>query len=197
MPSRRNDVTSAQHKPKSDTLITNGHESSHQDAVSRLSIEQQNAIDLLIQGKPDHEVAAAVGVVRETVTRWRHENPYFVAELNRQRKALWGAAHERLRGLVYKAVDIVEQAIEAGDLKAAVEILKAVKLYGTVMPPSGPEDPELVLWQEAQAWATAEVQRDGPAVDPLQALLDANAGKQVDLARQRMQVLRQRWTADR
>ena len=40
--------------------VTNGHQSSHQDAASRLSIEQQNAIDLLIQGKPDHEVAAAV-----------------------------------------------------------------------------------------------------------------------------------------
>jgi hypothetical protein len=197
MPSRRNAFTTAQHEPQSETPITNGHESSHQDAVSRLSIEQQNAIDLLIQDKPDHEVAAAVGVVRETVTRWRHENPYFVAELNRQRKALWGAAHERLRGLVHKAVDIVEKALEDGDLKAAVEVLKAVKLYGTVAPPSGLEDPELVLWQEAQAWAAAEVQRAGPAVDALQRLLDENAGKQVDLARQRMQALRQRWTLDR
>ncbi len=76
-------------------------------------------------------------------------------------------------------------------------MLKAVKLYGTVAPPSGLEDPELVLWQQAQAWAAAEVQRDGPAVDPLHALLDANAGKQVDLARQRMQALRQQWTSDR
>ncbi len=177
--------------------VTNSHESSHRDAASRLPIEQQNAIDLLIQGKPDHEVAAAVGVVRETVTRWRHENPYFVAELNRQRKALWGTAHERLRGLVHKAVDILEKALEEGDLKAAVAVLKAVRLYGTVPPPSGPEDPELVLWQEAQAWAAAEVQRDGPAVDPLHALLDANAGKQVDLARQHMHALRQRWTSDR
>lgn len=177
--------------------VTNGHESSHQDAASRLAIEQQNAIDLLIQGKPDHAVAAAVGVARETVTRWRHENPYFVAELNRQRKAVWGTAQERLRGLVHKAVDILEKALEAGDLKAAVEVLKAVRLYGTVPAPSGLEDPELLLWQEARAWAAAEIQLDGPIIDPLQLLIDANAGKEGDLMRQRMQTLRQQWTLDR
>jgi hypothetical protein len=136
-------------------------------------------------------------VVRETVTRWRHENSYFVAELNRHRKALWGAAQERLRGLVHKAVDIGEQALEAGGLKAAVEVLKVVKLYGQVPAPSGLEDPELLLWQEAQAWAAAEVQRQGPTVDPLQALLDEHAGKQADLTHQRMQALRQQWTSDR
>ena len=81
--------------------VTNAHESSQVDAASRLSIEQHNAIDLLIQGKPDHEVAAAVGVARETVTRWRNDHPYFAAELNRQRKALWATAQERLRALVH------------------------------------------------------------------------------------------------
>jgi hypothetical protein len=157
-------------------------------------MEQQNAIDLLVQGKADHEVAAAVGVARETVTRWRGENPYFVAELNRLRKALWGSAHERLRGLVHTAVDILEKALTDGDLKAAVELLKAVRLYGAVPAPSGLDDPELVLWQEAQAWALAEVQRQGPAVDPLQRLLSENADQLADLTRQRMEALRQQWT---
>ena len=31
-----------------------------------------------------------MGVVRETVTRWRNDNLYFAAELNKQRKLIWG-----------------------------------------------------------------------------------------------------------
>ncbi len=36
-----------------------------------LSIEQQNAIDMLVLGKSDREVAEAVGVSRQTVCGWR------------------------------------------------------------------------------------------------------------------------------
>ena len=59
-----------------------------------LSIEQHNAIDLLILGHTDHAVAEQIGVARETVCRWRNENPYFMAELNRRRKDVWQTAHE-------------------------------------------------------------------------------------------------------
>ena len=40
-----------------------------------LSIEQRNAIDLLILGKTDQETADTVGVSRETVWSWHHEHP--------------------------------------------------------------------------------------------------------------------------
>ena len=48
----------------------------------QLSPEQLNAIDLLTTGKTDVDVAAAVGVHRVTVTRWR-TSPSFAAALNR------------------------------------------------------------------------------------------------------------------
>ena len=54
----------------------------------KLTPEQLNAIDLLILGKTDREVAEAVGVRRETVTKW-HKNPFFIAELNVKREELW------------------------------------------------------------------------------------------------------------
>jgi hypothetical protein len=50
-----------------------------------LSLEQENAIDLLILGKPDREIVEAVGVTRETAWYWRHEHPVFLAEPNRLR----------------------------------------------------------------------------------------------------------------
>jgi hypothetical protein len=50
-----------------------------------LSIEQRNAIDLLILGKTDQETADRVGVSRETVWSWHHEHPIFMSTLERRR----------------------------------------------------------------------------------------------------------------
>ena len=45
------------------------------DKTRQLSIEQQNAIDLLVQGKSDRETAEAIGVSRQTVNNWRNNDP--------------------------------------------------------------------------------------------------------------------------
>jgi len=37
-----------------------------------------------------------------------------------------------------------------------------VQLHGQVHPPTGLEDPQLVVWHEAEQWAQMEMQRDGP-----------------------------------
>ena len=66
--------------------VTKSNNSSHEDHGDKLSVEQLNAIDILVLGKTDQETATTVGVARETVNRWRNENPYFAAELNKQRK---------------------------------------------------------------------------------------------------------------
>jgi hypothetical protein len=125
----------------------------------------------LILGRSDREVAEAVGVTRETVWQWRNVHPVFITELNRRRKELWLESHERIRALVGKAVEVLEQAVQRGDVRAAVEVLKAVKLYGQISIPSGPQDPELALWQQAELWAADEYRREGPAEDPTLALL--------------------------
>ena len=168
--------------------ITESNKSSQEPQGSNLSVEQLNAIDILVQGKTDQETALAVGVVRETVTRWRNDNPYFAAELNKQRKLIWGTNQDRLRSLTTKAVDTIESALDAGDSKAAVEVLKAVGLYGQVKEPSGPVDAELVLWEKAKEWALAEFNKKGPSADPLLDLLvhDTEVGR---LTRHRMEEL--------
>jgi hypothetical protein len=157
-----------------------------------LSMEQQNAIDLLILGHTDHAVAAQIGVARETVCRWRHEHAYFIAALHRRRQDVWQTAQERLRGLVGKAIDILEEALQTGDVKAALAVLKAANLYGHVGAPQGETDPELVLWAQAEAWAAQELRRQGPDEDPLAdslALLVAE-GRKARLIHQRFEELR-------
>ena len=138
-------------------------------AGSRLSVEQLNAIDILVQGRTDQETAETVGVARETVTQWRNDNPHFTAELNRQRRLIWSDSHDRLRALAGKAVDVLGVALDEGDSRVAVEVLKAIGLYGQVQPASGPEDAELVLWTEAKAWAEMEFKKQRPSIDPLMA----------------------------
>jgi FixJ family two-component response regulator len=39
-----------------------------------LSVEQQNAIDLLVTGKLDIEVATTVGLTRQTICVWRNHH---------------------------------------------------------------------------------------------------------------------------
>ena len=64
-------------------------------------------------------------------------------------------------------MDTIEAGLDAGDTKTAVEVLKAVGLYGQVKPPLGPVDAELILWEKAKEWAAAELDRKGPSADPL------------------------------
>jgi DNA-binding CsgD family transcriptional regulator len=114
--------------------------------IEGLSIEQQNAIDLLIQGKSDREVGEACGVARQTVTSWRNNHAEFVAELNRRRLDVWAAQTDRLRALVSSAVDVLELDLTSEDARlrqaAAVHILRAVGLYGMNLLPVGPTSAE-------------------------------------------------------
>lgn len=117
------------------------------DKTRQLSIEQQNAIDLLIQGKSDRETAEAIGVSRQTVTSWRNNNPAFIAELNKQRKAVWGAQVDRIRYLISAALDVLEEDLRDTEnkqlrQKAAIHILQAVGLYGADLKPDGEDTPE-------------------------------------------------------
>jgi hypothetical protein len=83
-------------------------EATKSDKTRQLSIEQENAIEHLLQGKSDAAAAEAVGVSRQTIWEWRNRNPLFIAELNRQRSEMWREARERLKSLANRALDVVE-----------------------------------------------------------------------------------------
>lgn len=87
-----------------------------------------------------------------------------------------------------KASDTLEAAVDAGDVKAAVEVLKAVKLYGEVGPPTGEEHPELLLFRRAEARAAEEVTKVTPKGD-LGAMLSRDQ-REAELTLRRFQELR-------
>jgi len=136
-----------------------------------LSVEQRNAIDLLVTGTTDVETAEAVGVTRQTVNGWRNHHPAFIAALNARRLEIWGTACDRLRAMLPKALDALDTALAADppDWRAASKVLELAGLdrprHGVpILAPEfiGPANAEAVL-DAAARWRRR---------DPMQDLLD-------------------------
>lgn len=108
-----------------------------------LSVEQMNAIDLLIQGKPDQEVADIIGRDRITLWRWKTRVPLFAATLAIRREEVFAVALHRLRNLLGKAIDNIAGDIEAGDVKSSFELVKATGLHG-FCPPTGETNVQVI-----------------------------------------------------
>ena len=79
----------------------------------RLTPQQSTAVDLLVSGKTLTDTAAALAVNRETVSGWVNHFPPFQAALNARRQELWDGMTERLRGLLPKALDVIEQQLKS------------------------------------------------------------------------------------
>jgi hypothetical protein len=112
------------------------------------TLPQLSAIDLLAAGKTDQEAADLLQLHRTTVTKWRLYDPVFQAALNRRRAEVWGAAADRLRSLIPRALDALAAALEdpahPGRLKAAAELLRLAAPTGTALA-VGPTDPEEIV----------------------------------------------------
>lgn len=133
----------------------------------KLTPEQLNAIDLLIFGKTDREVAETLGIGRNTISKW-YKNAFFIAELNSRREALWIDSKLRLRALASEAVEVLSNGLHSEDEKiaisAAVHILKTTGLYDTEGKGSVtlPKTPEEVVWAQALEENTNSIKGSRP-----------------------------------
>jgi hypothetical protein len=134
-----------------------------------LSPAQEAAITLYLAGQSDGDVAEAVGVTRQTCNEWRNQHVVFIAELEKRRADLWRSSAERLRSGITKAIENLLGAVEAGDLKASLALLKAVDLYGDgAMNHINALDPETLIRQQAEA----QVDKEGVARNSLTAMVE-------------------------
>ena len=92
--------------------------------AQKLSSKQIMAIDMILMGSNDREVAESIGVGRNTVNKWRNHDEDFQAELNERRRELNEATQNRIRSLTQKALDAIEYALDRGDARIALEVLK-------------------------------------------------------------------------
>ena len=111
----------------------------HNATLERLSPAQVIAIDAMLAGKTITAAASAAEVDRATVHRWLKDDFAFQAELNRGRREMRRATLGNLERLAAKAADCIEKAIDQGDVKSALEILKRLHLFAAG--PIGSDDP--------------------------------------------------------
>lgn len=125
-----------------------------------LSAQQQQAILLLVSGKTVTETAAAVGVERETVSRWKNRDADFASALTYQQADLWDAAADKLRASILKAADALDELLDHED--AAIR-LRAIGLAYRALgsyPEKGrveAQEPEFInLTRSMRAWSNSE-----------------------------------------
>src|SRR5207253_1027526 len=86
------------------------------DAANGLTERQLLAVELILAGKSDPQVAEATGACRRTIWTWRNQNAEFQAELHRRRRDRWDGTVDKLRALLDPAVDVLAQYLtENGD----------------------------------------------------------------------------------
>lgn len=159
-------------------------------ALVRLTREQEQAATLVAEGRAASEAAREVEIDAETIAAWQAD-PRFVAEVNRRGQAAWSGVQDRLRSLVSRAVDALEEAVDRGDVRAAVEVLKAAGVYGNVGAPRGETDPELVMVRQAEAWAETELAKQRPVTGETDwVLTDARGERRAKLVERRLNEVR-------
>ena len=108
-----------------------------------LTPQQETAVDLLASGKTVTDTARAIDVTRQTVSEWLNHHPGFQATLNRRRQELWVGITDALRNLLPQAVEVLKSELEsATPLPAAIHVIKACGLYGSIPVPQGPTEVE-------------------------------------------------------
>src|SRR5919202_1157081 len=122
------------------------------DTLPELNDRQLAAIDTLTAGATDREAAEHSGAHRVTVTNWRNHNPVFRAALNARRAELWSTSLDRLRSMLPKALERIEEELTGGEqgLRAALKVLEITGMgtaggshYGSRG--VGPESPESIV----------------------------------------------------
>ena len=91
-----------------------------------LNAKQELAIDLVMVGLSDGEIAKRVGVGRQRVNTWRNQNEEFRAVLAERRKALHERHQAELSGLVSEAIGVMRKAMREGDIVTRLRAAQAV-----------------------------------------------------------------------
>ena len=94
------------------------------DGTGQLSDVQLRALSEILAGRSDTDIAAAIGISRQTINGWKNQNLNFKAELNSRREEIWGSYQDRLRQMASMALDVISTELAAGSLPAALAVLR-------------------------------------------------------------------------
>ena len=115
---------------KSQDSIQETGESVHSSALSPI---QDRAALLLAEGYAGVEVAKKIGRTPETISRWKNDDYYFQAKVNKYRQGMIQGGRDTLRGLIDPATQAIADVLNSGTnsekLKAADLVIKTLDIY--------------------------------------------------------------------
>jgi len=150
---------------------------------------QQRAIELLITGTSVTDTAKSVGVDPRTLRRWQVD-PHFQAEFNRQRLNIHESAQLRLHGMTHKAIDVMAKALNDGNLRAAIELLKIVGVGNIAAKIDTETDPEQLVRRQAEKMAV-----EAYTAEPFASVVPGNESVTA-LGRDIAKILRERYQVE-
>lgn len=109
----------------------------------------------LLSGEQITAAAKTAKVNRSTLHRWLKE-PEFLAALNTCRSELREAQHDRLASLASSAIEVIEQALEEGDARTALAVLRGVGLLDGQTPHTGPTNADRIRYDQTNEHKTLE-----------------------------------------
>jgi hypothetical protein len=131
---------------------------------TKLTPAQEKARVALLEGKTVVQAAMLADVNRATLHRWLKDDFEFQASYNRGQRDLYEAVQSRLLAMANKAVGTVEQAIQDGDVKSAVALLKGLGLLSGDPLKIGSADPTDL---ESEANAKRNLDTKVPMAPPM------------------------------
>ena len=130
------------------------------DQDTKLTEQQEQAIGLVLLGRTDEQVGKAVGVARQTISKWKNQNPDFKAFLNKQRVENWENHRDKICYLIGESVQVLEENLaNIEDHKiaqdAAIFVLKGTGCLFSdsafeAYRPTGPTSRDEVLQEERE-----------------------------------------------
>lgn len=130
------------------------------DQDTKLTEQQEQAIRLILLGRNDKQVGKAVGVARQTISKWKNHNSDFKAFLNKQRIENWENHQDKIRYCIGEAIQVIEENLaNIEDHKiaqdAAIFVLKGTGCLFSenafeAYRPTGPTSRDDVLQEEKE-----------------------------------------------
>ena len=140
-----------------------GYDKTRQANAVILEPKQEKAVEYMLAGASDSEIAKKLKVTRQTVNYWRNQDFDFIYELQMRRNQLWEGYRDELSDLYKMAVEEVKKSFKSKDpkirLQVAMQILRLPALQENLKnkAPTDRKTIEAERYQSALSIALGEV----------------------------------------
>lgn len=88
--------------------------------------KKEKALELILKGERDTNIATRLGISRMTLHRWRRDDVYFIEALDERRSMMMEQAMDGVVELTEMAIEAIRRALTEGDIKTQLQAAKLV-----------------------------------------------------------------------